>query len=145
LIHEFAYGVTVITQVCPGLVPLVEGGIVDGPEMDGLLRQYLAPLLAADVDVIVLGCTHYPFLRASIQRVCGPGVALIDPSDAVARQLGRVLAARGLEVEGGGGGETAYYTTGDAEAFAALIARLGEACRGQIHHADIPGTQCVGE
>src|SRR5205814_7340030 len=99
---------------------LVERGIVDGPEVEVLLREYLGPMIATGVDVVVLGCTHYPFLQAAMQRICGPGVELLDPADAVARQVGRVLESRDLASDGEH--EAAHYvTTGDPDEFGRVL------------------------
>jgi len=78
VVERFANGVQLINQVCPGLVEQVEAGRLDTPDTEAMLRQYLAPMLAAGVDTIVLACTHYPFLAPAIQRVAGPGVRVID-------------------------------------------------------------------
>jgi glutamate racemase len=74
--------------------------------------------------VIVLGCTHYPFLRPLIERVVGPQVIVLDPAEAVARQTQRVLAQRGLCDESGEPGREVYYTSGDVRAFARVAALL---------------------
>lgn len=136
LIEEFAEGVTVMTRMCPGLVPLIEGGVVDGPEVEDVLYQALDPMVQDGVDVVVLGCTHFPLARGAIQRVCGPGVTLIDPAEAVARQLGRVLRERGLAHQGAGG-ETVYYTTGELHRFARTLTRLVGPLAGPALHADL--------
>lgn len=136
LIEEFAYGVKVMTQECPGLVPMVERGEISGPAVDGLLQSYLAPLLGAGADVIVLGCTHYPLLREAIQRICGSDVRLVDPSAAVARQLGRVLADRGLQNDQGAG-RASYYTTGEPAAFARALARMDAVPESPVRHVEI--------
>jgi glutamate racemase len=136
LIEQFAYGVTVMTQVCPGLVPLVEQGKTGGPEVEAALEGYLGPLLDTGVDVIVLGCTHYPFLRDAIQRRCGPGVTLVDPADAVARQLGRVLDAEDLRAADSGG-RTRYTTSGDVEDFERVLTRLVGGVDGPIGGSSI--------
>ncbi len=136
LIEEFAYGATVMTQVCPGLVPLIERGIVDGPEMDELLNLYLTPILEAGVDVVVLGCTHYPFVRSSIARICGARVVLVDPSAAVARQVCRVLSSRGLVADQKVGGAS-YYTTADVDGFTRVLATLTGQATEAVLHADI--------
>jgi glutamate racemase len=89
-------GVQVLTAVSPKLVPFVEQGRQNSPECDAELLQILSPLAAAGVDQLVLGCTHYPFLRSAIRRVFGDQFALIDSGAAVAKQTGRVLAQHGL-------------------------------------------------
>jgi len=131
LIQQFAYGVTVLTQVCPDLVALVERGTIDGSEVEELLRRYLGTLLDSGVDVVVLGCTHYPFLRRQIQQLCGSDVTLVDPSDAVARQLGRVLTNEGI-TRTGVGGSTQYFTSGDAAEMGEELGRLLDSGGGAI-------------
>ena len=123
LVERFAQDTIVHTQVCPGLVERVEAGQLDDPEIEALLRGYLAPMLAAGIDSLVLGCTHYPFLRPAIERVVGPEVVILDPAPAVARQTGRVLARQGgLRQEGQG--QVTYFTSGDPNVFAATVRRL---------------------
>jgi glutamate racemase len=136
LIHEFAYGTRVMTQVCPGLVPLIERGIVDGPEIDGLLRSYLAPIIEAGADVVVLGCSHYPLVRAAIERICGPRIKLVDPSSAIARQVSRVLSLRNLS-SGGQAGNACYWTTGDVDEFARVLAVLTNRVGDSIGHVSL--------
>ncbi len=123
LVERFARDTTVHTQVCPGLVERVEAGQIDDAGTEALLRAYLAPLLAAGIDSLVLGCTHYPFLRPAIERLVGPDVAVIDPAPAVARQAGRMLARPGVQ-GGAGRGQVTYFTSGDPVAFAATVRRL---------------------
>lgn len=95
-VERFAAGVTLIRQPCPGLVERIERGDLDAPATEALLRELLAPMLAAGADTIVLACTHYPFVLPLIRKLAGPGVQVIDPAPAVARQLARVLDERGL-------------------------------------------------
>ena len=83
-------------HVGEGFVQLVERGELDGPEAERVVRESLQPLLDAGADTIVLGCTHYPFLLPVIQRIAGPGVRVIDPAPAVARQVVHILTERGL-------------------------------------------------
>jgi glutamate racemase len=138
LLDRYAGRVTIHTQVCPELVPLVEAGELDSPRARGAVAAYLAPLLTAGIDQLVLGCTHYPFLRHLIEELAGPGVAVIDPAPAVARQVGRVLAQQGWLAEAeslpGSGSDTAnrqhcqpahrFYTTGDPIRFQAALRDL---------------------
>ena len=131
LLERFAADVDVYTQVCPGLVEMIEAGLIEDAETEELLADYLKPMLEAGIDSLVLGCTHYPFLRKTIERLIGPGVKVIDPSPAVARQTGRVLEAKGLAnlppPQGWGGkrgGKHCFYTSGDPKAFAEMVERL---------------------
>jgi glutamate racemase len=91
LIDEFAGGIEAFAVGCPDLVSLVEHGQFDGPEVEEAVRQALQPVLAADIDVLVLGCTHFPALQTVIERVAGPKVQIIDSGQAIARRTRAVL------------------------------------------------------
>ena len=93
---RFADGVKVVERTGEGFVELVENGTLDGPEAEAVVRRSLEPLLDAGADMIVLGCTHYPFLQPLIERIAGPGVTVIDPAPAAARHLLHVMEGRGL-------------------------------------------------
>jgi glutamate racemase len=86
----------VLSQACPLFVPLVEEGWHDDPVTEQVARRYLAPLLEAGIDTLVLGCTHYPLLKPVLTRVAGPGVTLVDSAEAVAEMVATGLAERGL-------------------------------------------------
>jgi glutamate racemase len=111
VVGRFAEGVTVITQPCPGWAELVEAGVVAGPEAEAAIARHLDPVLAAGADTLVLGCTHYPFLRHLIASRAGAQVVIVDPSPAVARQVAG-LSAELLEPKGNG--SVRLLTTGDA-------------------------------
>jgi glutamate racemase len=93
-------GVRFIGQPCPGLADQVEKGELRSPATMELVRRFVGPLIAAGADTLVLGCTHYPFLAAQIESAAreagAASLAIIDTGDAVARQLGKVLAEQGL-------------------------------------------------
>lgn len=86
----------VISLPCKGLAGMIEAGIWDGPELDAYLQDLLLPVRYCNVEYIVLGCTHYPFVRNAIRRNFGRPVEIIDGSDGTARQLRRQLAAADL-------------------------------------------------
>lgn len=109
LVERFADGIDVVTQPCPGLVEQVEAGAIETPPTRELVGRYLDPLLARGADVIVLGCTHYPFLRSLIERAA-PHATIVDPGPAVARQVARVVSEIGIEA---GRAVVSYATTGD--------------------------------
>jgi glutamate racemase len=116
LIDEFATGVRVIPVACPTLVELVENGRLTGPEPEAALRGYLGPALAQGADVVVLGCTHFPALRAAVEAIVGPDVAVIDSGVAVARQTKHVL---GPDPQTAAGPTyTEFWTSGDPARFA---------------------------
>lgn len=137
LVERYGKGVEVITQPCPGLVELVEAGKTRDPETYDLLHKYLDPLLAAGTDVVVLGCTHYPFLRPAIQDIVGPHVAVLDTGEAVARQTARVLQERDLASDGAGRGREVFFTTGDPSAAEPVMARLWGEESIIVEHAEV--------
>lgn len=122
LLAEHTTSVRVLTQPCPGLVECVECGELDGPNVQSLLSSYLDPLLAAGADTLVLGCTHYPFLRPAIQRIAGPSVTLLDTGAAVARQVRRVAEREGLDCSGSGSLD--WATSADRQQLAPVVERL---------------------
>ncbi len=124
LVERFAVGVDVYPQVCPGLVERIEAGLLDGQQTESLIRRYLTPLLEKGIDTLVLGCTHYPFVRDIIEQIAGPGVEVIDPAPAVARQTARVLEREGLSNDPQHKGRITFYTSGDVSALATQIERL---------------------
>ncbi|NLF17521.1 MAG: glutamate racemase [Lentisphaerae bacterium] len=125
LVREHAHGYTVIDCPCPGLVERIEAGLGDSIETAELLRGCLEPLRAQGVDTLVLGCTHFPLIRETIQRVTGPAITLVDPAPAVARQVGRLLAAGGLSAPAAGPSPTLrLVTTGDGRRLGELAGRL---------------------
>ena len=87
LLEHYGQGVEVVTQACVGLVECVEKGALTSPSTKALLKQYVQPLLDAKADTIVLGCTHYPFVRTLIEELVGKDVVLIDTGAAVAKHL----------------------------------------------------------
>ena len=94
--------VKIAEHVGKGFVELVESGELDGPQTEKVVRESLQPLLDEGADRIVLGCTHYPFLREVIQRIAGPSVQVIDPAPAVARHLKDVMTEEALIKKDGG-------------------------------------------
>jgi glutamate racemase len=88
-------------RACPLFVPLVEEGWFEHPAGDLIAREYLAPLTAAGVGALVLGCTHYPLLKPLLQRVMGPEVRLIDSGEETARVVASAIRERGLEAPDG--------------------------------------------
>ena len=121
LVGRFADGVTLINQPCPGWAELVEAGIVGGATAEAAIARYLDPVLTAGADTLVLGCTHYPFLRHLISARSGPHVAVVDPSPAVAKQVA-VMCGR---LRGhGGSGRLRLLTSGDPADTGTLVRHL---------------------
>lgn len=125
LIERHAAGVRVLTQPCPGLVECVEAGAIDTPETRTLVRRYTAPLLAQGADVLVLGCTHYPFLKEVIQQEVGPGIALLDTGPAVARRTATLWSAeQPAAAFASSTGTLRFFTSGEPQAVAAVASQL---------------------
>lgn len=125
VVARWADGVQVVSQPCPGLVEQIEAGALDTPATDDLLRRYLAPILNAGADTIVLGCTHYPFLTPRIRALAGDHVTLLDAAPAVAARVAQVLDERGLARSRDIPVATlGYATTGDPAVLSGLVERL---------------------
>ena len=144
LIDDFASAVTVISVACPALVELVETGQLTGPVAEQAIAAYLTPALAAGADVVVLGCTHFPALRAAVVQVVGPTVAVIDSGAAVAQQTCHVLTTADLLAPPSRhprGGAATFWTSGDSVRFARVGSRvLGQTIQAQAVQNDIvPG------
>ena len=114
LLDRFAADVRVITQPCPGLVEQIEAGELNSPRTRALLQGWVEPLLAEGCDTLILGCTHYPFIKPLLGELLPANVSLIDTGAAVARQLQRVLAERQL-LASGPARPAQFYSSGNCE------------------------------
>jgi glutamate racemase len=122
LLERFTSDVKVVVQPVPGLVEHVEAADLDGPELRRMVEGYIRPMLDAGADVIVLGSTHYVFLKPLLGEIA-PNVTLIETGAAVARRLESVLDERGLRA-GGARGSERFWTSGDPAASARVISTL---------------------
>ena len=126
-IHRVRGDARVEQKACPLFVPLVEEGWFEHPAAALIAGDYLAPLSAAGVGSLVLGCTHYPLLRPLLQRVMGPEVRLIDSGEETARVVASVLRERGLEAPEGVTVEHRFAVSDDEARFRQVGARfIGE-------------------
>src|SRR5512147_295118 len=114
VVERFANGVQLVKEVCPGLVQQVEAGRLNTPDTLEMLDRFLTPIRAAHADTIVLGCTHYPFVIDALRQLA-PGVNVIDPAPAVARQVDRVLRERGWLCDEDRAGAQRFVTSGDLD------------------------------
>ncbi len=126
LVQRYAGEREVIIQPCPGLVEQVERHALETPDTAHLLQQYLAPILEKGADTLVLGCTHYPFLRPTIERLAGPKVSVIDTGEAIARRLKSLLQESNLLNPASGNGQLRFFSTAASEAQSALFSALLE-------------------
>lgn len=127
LIDDFAGGIEVFAAGCPDLVTLVEEGEFDGPQVDEALKACLQPMLDEHIDVLVLGCTHFPAMRPAIERLVGKQVQVIDSGTAIARRTYSILEAEGLlrpERVDGSQGELQIWCSGDAHHFSQVASAL---------------------
>lgn len=116
---------TISVQACPQFVEFVEAGITTGDEVVAVAHKYLDPLLARDIDTLVLGCTHYPLLTGVISFVCGDEVTLVSSAEETAKDVYRVLAEQGLTRSWQAPPpEHRFLATGDPEPFARLGRRF---------------------
>jgi glutamate racemase len=132
VVERFAQGVTILQDTCPGLVAEIERGCLSGLETHAILEHALLPMLAQGIDTVVMGCTHYPFVIPLIAEIAGPGVRVIDPAPAVARQTGRLLAQHGWLAKGSDLGPARFITSGDPQKFTELLPLLlGETAKAE--------------
>jgi glutamate racemase len=122
---------------CPDLAPIIQGGFPFDRHVVDTVREYCAPLRAASVDTVVLGCTHYPLVAPMLQRTLGRGVALVTSGAGVARSVERALASRGLLNPRPGEGSYRFQCTADVESFRELGTRFLQMPLGEVEHVDL--------
>ncbi len=122
---------------CPDLAPIIQGGFPFDEYVVETVRQYCAPLRAAEVDTVILGCTHYPLIAPMLQRILGRGVALVTSGTGVARSVERALAARGFLNPRPGEGTYRFLCTGDVESFRMLGTRFLQMPLGEVTHVEL--------
>jgi len=127
LLDRFAADVRVITQPCPGLVEQIEAGELNSPRTRALLQGWVEPLLAEGCDTLILGCTHYPFIKPLLRELVPASVSLVDTGAAVARRLEQLLAERGLLAVDGEGGAQFWSSAAPEQLARVLPALRGEA------------------
>lgn len=122
LLTTHAQGVNIITRPCPNFVKLVERGELDGPRARAIIEEETLPLIEAGADVLVLGCTHYPFLRPLIEDVAGPNIQILDTGAAVANHVAQQLHNKASPDTG----NTTYriITTGNLQTLKTLCPKL---------------------
>jgi glutamate racemase len=117
--------VTLTSAACPRFVDFVERGVTTGRQLLQLATHYLEPVVSADVDTLVLGCTHYPLLTGMISLVVGEGVTLVSSAEETAKDVYRVLVREGLERDPEAPPPVhQFLATGDPEPFAKVGRRF---------------------
>jgi len=124
VVERFANGVELFQNTCTGLVQEIEQGNLNGTETRQILESALLPMLEKNIDTVVLGCTHYPFVIPLIQEIVGEKVRVIDPAPAVAKQAKRLLEAGGMKSQKSGRGHIQFYTSGEPDELKSLLPKL---------------------
>jgi glutamate racemase len=122
---------------CADLAPIIQAGFPFDEHLVDTVRAYCAPLRAAQVDTVILGCTHYPLVAPMLQRTLGRGVTLVTSGAGVARSVERALTARGLLNPHQTEGSYGFRCTGDVESFHALGTRFLQMPLGNVTHVEL--------
>jgi glutamate racemase len=125
---------------CPDLASVIEAGFPFDEQLVQTVRGYCAPLREADVDTVILGCTHFPLIGPMLQRMLGRGVTLVGSGPGVARSVERALAARGLLNPRRGEGSYRFRCTGAVESFHVLGTRFLQMPLGEVTHVELGAT-----
>ncbi|MFK7909305.1 MAG: glutamate racemase [Akkermansiaceae bacterium] len=133
LVDAHAGGIRVITRPCPNFVELVEAGELSGDRARGIVEEETLPLIETGADVLVLGCTHYPFLRPLIKEVAGSGVTILDTGAAVAKQVASFLPAD----SGNASPKFEIHTSGDLDHLGEILPKLCPDLTADLYHRDL--------
>jgi glutamate racemase len=128
---------------CPDLTAIIEGGFPFDERVVDTVRGYVAPLRAAGVDTVILGCTHYPLIAPMLQRMLGRGVRIVTSGAPVAHQVEHVLGARGVASPHVGEGDYRFLTTGDVEGFRAHGSTFLQLPLGEVEHVTLHAAEAV--
>ncbi len=124
VVERFANGVELFQNTCNGLVQQIEQGNLSGDETRRILEDALLPMLEKNIDTVVLGCTHYPFVIPLIEEIVGDQVRVIDPAPSVAKQVERLLEAEGMINESKSKGSVKLFTSGDPDVLKSQLPML---------------------
>ncbi len=137
LVRALDAGVSFHPVACPRLVPLIESDDPYAEETEEAVREYAAPLRAAEVDTVILGCTHYPLIRPIFQRVFGRDVTLVFSAEETAREVAETLARKGIENDRAREGRYRFLTTGDPVAFREMGRRFLQLPIGEVERVTL--------
>jgi glutamate racemase len=137
LIRTLDAGAQLVAIACPRLVPLIESDDPFGAETTEAVREYAAPLKKADVDTVILGCTHYPIIKPILQRVFGRGVTLVFSADETAREVAETLSRKRIENDASREGTYRFLTTGEPDVFRATGARFLQLPIAAVEHVEL--------
>ena len=122
LIQTYAQNLKVVNDGCMGLENTVENGVLNSPKVKKMLNKYIVPIKKSGADIIVLGCTHYPFLKTQIKKITGTKIKLVDSGKAIAKHAKNTLWK--LNMLSNYGGNTDFYTTGNPKLFSDVASTL---------------------
>jgi glutamate racemase len=143
LVRALDAGVHFVPVACPRLVPLIESDDPFGEATTAAVRGYAAPLKAAGVDTVILGCTHYPLIRPILQRVFGRGVTLVFSAEETGREVAETLARKGIESDGAREGAYRFLTSGDPGAFRTMGTRFLQLPIRDVEHVEIAALEAA--
>jgi glutamate racemase len=143
IVRTLDAGVTLFPVACPRLVPLIESDDPFAPETTEAVREYAAPLKAAGVDTVILGCTHYPLIRPILQRVFGRDVTLVFSADETAREVAETLARKRIENAVDREGGYRFLTTGDPDTFREMGRRFLQLPIDQVEHVTVAALEAA--
>jgi glutamate racemase len=135
MVHAHDAGVSVTSVACPGLAPAIQDGDPYGEPVVAMVREYAAPLRAAGVDTVILGCTHYPVVERMLRRAL-PDVVLVKSGEELAREVGDTLRRKGLLRAPGVEGRYRFVCSGDPDAFRATGTRFLQMPLGRVDRVD---------
>jgi glutamate racemase len=117
---ELYQGTTIVEQIGHGLVELIESGAIDSPEMDKLLHSYITPMIEKNIDYLVLGCSHFPYLIPKIKKILPEHIQIIDSGEAVARQTQAVLKDK-IGISSIQKSNAVFYTNGNPKVLSEIL------------------------
>jgi len=135
--------VTLHAVACPALATIIQAGEQFDERAVQAVREACAPLRAAGVDAVILGCTHYPLIQPMLQRMLGPQVTLVSSGAALARQVEHALSTRGLQNPRAGEGDYRFLCTGDTDAFYELGTRFLQMPLGTVEHVELAEVEAL--
>jgi glutamate racemase len=138
-LEQAGRGLDVVEVAAPDLAPIIQHGNTFDQSVVDTVRSYCEPLQRADVDTLILGCTHYPLVAPMLQRILGRDVRLVTAGHAIAAAAQRLLASRELEASAGVEGHYRFLCTGEVSSFRDLGGRFLQMPLGDIEHVDTLG------
>jgi len=136
-VHNVDPYVELTSVPCPDLAPIIQQGQAIDEHVVATVKAYCEPLKRADVDTVILGCTHYPLVRPLLQRHLGRGTAIVTSGEALARQVEHALSSRGLDNPRETEGDYRFLTTGDVDTFRTLGTRFLQMPLTDVAHVDL--------